>query len=1069
LRAVIWVEIELGVLGPLEVSMRGDVMPINGLGARLLLALAVDRGRAVEDDELVERLWVNRPPSSAIASVRNQVGRLRRSVSPCLIVRDRRGYRLGDGHRLDVDRFADEVDRARAAADPAAAAGLVDGALALVRGRPFDEVADELWAMPAMQFAVDQIASAEELWAAMAAAVDPAGVDPSRLRRAASDQPHREVRWLQLVDALAAMGRRTEALRAAGDARRALAEYGLAPGDALVALERQLVGADAAVNVRRVPARRDPIVGRDQHVADVVRPGRVVWVDGAQGVGKTRLLAEAADRFDAADAIVVYAACPRAPGQGEGVLAAIASAAGDLVAHPPHESSPQGPGALVNTDSWPAQLAERIVRWLGVAASEREVAVLVDDVQWLDPAAVAAVFDAVVRTAADVHWVLASRPVDAHAAAVVLRGDLDRVGVLRHVTLGPLTPADLVELAETLRPELDDDERAALALDVMAATHGHALDAAELIAARDGGPGRLASIVTGALGCLAPDARWLVELLTVAGGAVPIAVLAGVLGRSPMDVLELAEQLVAEGLLAPVVGTTLDLRQEMVRRALEGELPAALVAQRRHELVRQLVGDERDVVMLADQLLRGRDVLEPGLVARLDDAVADAIDRLLVEVEYAAAADMAVRYLDVAGSGPCGLSARLKAATALLATGDVARGRSVLTRLLQQARDCGDDRGLADAILAVGPLSTGRREQEEVLDDAEALLARLPSSDGARRVQLACWVAHHVLLTGDRMRAMHLLDMASADPYGMAPSGQGLILALRAQADTLVGPGPGAACRSLAELRRFADAYADPIADAAERLLAVREAWAMGTLADVDRVRRRILEMADRMPRPDLRWWPLALEAAIELAAGRLEPAREAVEVASRTGRELGVATAAPTAMAQYLLLQLVDGTVGAAAESLGQLAGDGAHSTQLLAAYGMACVEAGDVDTAAEVADRLAAHGQQLLVSVGASWPQVAMCASVVAAATGQEALAASLWRPLERFRGTGLSLHSVGYFGCADRYLGLLAVTLGDRDRGVSLLADAVAAERRRGSVLWERLAAADLEAVTLTNLRS
>ncbi len=132
--------------------------------------------------------------------------------------------------------------------------------------------------------------------------------------------------------------------------------------------------------------------------------------------------------------------------------------------------------------------------------------------------------------------------------------------------------------------------------------------------------------------------------------------------------------------------------------------------------------------------------------------------------------------------------------------------------------------------------------------------------------------------------------------------------------------------------------------------------------------------------------------------------------------------------------------------------------------------MDAGDIAAAAEVASRLAGD-RQLLVAAGAGWPHVAMCASVVAAATGDAALAATLWRSLERFRGTGLSLHSVGYFGSADRYLGLLAATLGDRDRGLSLLADAVAAERRRGSALWERLAARDLDAMRsgVSNLRS
>ena len=215
------------------------------------------------------------------------------------------------------------------------------------------------------------------------------------------------------------------------------------------------------------------------------------------------------------------------------------------------------------------------------------------------------------------------------------------------------------------------------------------------------------------------------------------------------------------------------------------------------------------------------------------------------------------------------------------------------------------------------------------------------------------------------------------------------------------------------------------------------------------------------MPRPDLRWWPQALEAAIELAAGRAESARAKVEAAARAGRELGVAAAAPTAMAQHLLLLLAEGGLAGAADALDQLSIGADHSVQLLAGYGVACVEAGELDRAAAVAARLAQH-TSLLEEVGASWPQVAMCASVVASATGSAALATALWRPLERFRRTGLSLHSVGYFGSADRSLGLLASALGRRDEAEELLLDAVTAEQRRGSALWERLATADLEAL-------
>ena len=165
--------------------------------------------------------------------------------------------------------------------------------------------------MPAANAAAELVASTEERWADAAIAADCASEHLARLRNATSEQPHREVRWRQLVVGLAAAGLRTEALRAAGEARRALAEYGVLPCAELLDVERQLIGAEAdlPVGAARVPARRDPLVGRDREMAEVLRPGAVVWVEGAPGTGKTRLLAEVADRSDGA--AVVYVACSR--------------------------------------------------------------------------------------------------------------------------------------------------------------------------------------------------------------------------------------------------------------------------------------------------------------------------------------------------------------------------------------------------------------------------------------------------------------------------------------------------------------------------------------------------------------------------------------------------------------------------------------------------------------------------------------------------------------------------------------------------------------------------------------
>ena len=123
-------------------------------------------------------------------------------------------------------------------------------------------------------------------------------------------------------------------------------------------------------------------------------------------------------------------------------------------------------------------------------------------------------------------------------------------------------------------------------------------------------------------------------------------------------------------------------------------------------------------------------------------------------------------------------------------------------------------------------------------------------------------------------------------------------------------------------------------------------------------------------------------------------------------------------------------------------------------------------------VARRLAAE-RNVLAGSGASWPLVAMCASEIAVAACDRTLARALREPLEPFSGTGLALHSVGYFGTADRCLGKLAMALGDRAEASRLLAAAVEQERRRGASAWERRSVADLWAIehpgTIANLRS
>ena len=353
-----------------------------------------------------------------------------------------------------------------------------------------------------------------------------------------------------------------------------------------------------------------------------------------------------------------------------------------------------------------------------------------------------------------------------------------------------------------------------------------------------------------------------------------------------------------------------------------------------------------------------------------------------------------------------------------------------------------------------------------MIRDAECLVGTLPSSEATRRVQLACWAAHHRVNRGEGVAAAYLLRQAE-EASVTTPVLNGLILAVRAQTSTLIGSGPGPTRRALDELQSFVQSSGDPSAEAALLLLSSRQAWVDGTVSDVVAVRDAIAHIATRMPRPDFQWWPLALDAAIELATGGDE-AGAAIERAARTGRQLGVEVAGSTELAQQLLLLFLSGEWAAAAGSLEVLAAAEDASPSLLAAFGLTCAEAGRLDVVADIATRLVSE-PQLLVRAAMTWGQVAVGATAVAFAAKDATLAESLWRSLEPYSGTGMALPGAGYFGAVDRCLGLLAATLGDRQRATELLASACAQEQRRGATLWEARAAADLRTVRSSRVRA
>ena len=371
----------------------GVVVPLpRGLARSLVMSLVVDIDRTVTDEDLIERLWGGAAPANAHFSLRNTVSRLRSLLGHDVIERDEVGYRIpSSAVRTDLS----DLDRHVAAGD-------VETALGLVRGPAFAAVRHEHWALRAVADADERVAGAEELWADQRLASGRLGSELGRVRAQALDKPMRETRWRQLVDALVLEARRAEALRAAHDARQALAQYGMVAGADLRAAEQRAladpgedrpVGTPGAMSLEA--ARAWPIVGRDEVVRALSNRAfdRVIsWVGGSIGVGVSRVLAEVAAMAREQGALVC-AVDVEAAGRGQRTLAALGAElrAARLLAMPGSEASVDASISSPMPEVREGRLRSELVRDLVDLADLRPLVLVLDDVHLLTTADAAAV------------------------------------------------------------------------------------------------------------------------------------------------------------------------------------------------------------------------------------------------------------------------------------------------------------------------------------------------------------------------------------------------------------------------------------------------------------------------------------------------------------------------------------------------------------------------------------------------------------------------------------------------------------------------------------------------------
>ncbi|MGZ8697473.1 MAG: AfsR/SARP family transcriptional regulator, partial [Gaiellaceae bacterium] len=240
---------EFRVLGSLEALHGGQEVPIGGQRQRALLGLLLlNANRVVPTERLVDQLWGERPPPTAVTSLQNGIGQLRKALGRERVETRAPGYLIRVGtEELDLTAFERAVHDARDAPAGVRARTLRE-ALALWRGPPLADFTYET-------FAQGEIARLEDLrLAALEERID-ADLElgahaevVGELEALVAEHPVRERLRGQLMLALYRSGRQAEALEAYRSGRLALTEeLGIEPTPSLQRLNASILRQDRSL------------------------------------------------------------------------------------------------------------------------------------------------------------------------------------------------------------------------------------------------------------------------------------------------------------------------------------------------------------------------------------------------------------------------------------------------------------------------------------------------------------------------------------------------------------------------------------------------------------------------------------------------------------------------------------------------------------------------------------------------------------------------------------------------------------------------------------------------------
>jgi DNA-binding SARP family transcriptional activator/tetratricopeptide (TPR) repeat protein len=661
------------LIGPFEV----EGVDLAGLRSRksrtLLKVLALAEGRPVSVDRLVDCLWGDRPPAKAEREVAVNASRARAVVGGDNVERSDAGYRL----RLtwcDVVALAeldDEAQRRTAIGDQVAARAAAIAGTALVRGELLCDEADPWWAEAEVAAVARRVASLRRVSARAALALGALSAAASEAEQALARDPLDEDALRVLMTAQVLAGRSGSALAAYADLRtRLVEELGVGPDAETEALHTAILleqplpnagerigGAGRVTSVSQtspgdgpdgdLPGRDEELGALDAALAGLADRPLVLALDGEPGSGKTTVLDAFERRARGAGAVVLRATCdergldlPLEPlsvaldaqldtlgrDERERVLGADAETLGPLLGS--SAASAAGlPGPSATPDALQMMVFSSIGRVLARLAGGASLVLLVDDAHRSGPS-MGAWLHHVVRRADPVMLVVAARRTSGPGS------EASAIEPTRTIPVGPL---DLPAARQIV-----GEERAAQLLE---RSGGNALFLVELATVAEEAPlpDTVRAAVVGRV--TDPEVATSLESAAVLGPEFDLDLLAGVLRRSALEVLDHLEAGLRDGLLQERESEVV-FRHALIRDALAAGVSTPRRALLHREAVRVLL-DRAD----ADPLVIAHHARLAGEVATAASALADAAALAAARFDLAEAERLLTEAIDLAPSG----------------------------------------------------------------------------------------------------------------------------------------------------------------------------------------------------------------------------------------------------------------------------------------------------------------------------------------------------------------------------------------------------------------------------------